>query len=124
MKSVESHPRSNCPITTSLDIFGDKWTLVIVRDMLNGKSKFNEFLDSPERITSSVLTKRLEAMTLHGLATKRPYQTHPARHRYFLTKKGAALGPVLLKMSEWAGQFYKATWDLPEGFGIQKSPRL
>ncbi len=52
-------PRSGCPIATTLDMIGDRWTLVILRDMINGKSRFSEFLDSPERITTSVLAARL-----------------------------------------------------------------
>jgi DNA-binding HxlR family transcriptional regulator len=118
-KQSISH-RSGCPIATSLDVIGDKWTLVIIRDMLNGKSRFNQFLDSPERITTTVLTKRLEAMVLHGLAEKRQYQAHPPRHHYVLTEKGVALNKVLLAICDWGNSNYPSTWKAPEGFGSQR----
>jgi DNA-binding HxlR family transcriptional regulator len=113
--------RSGCPIATTLDVVGDKWTLVIVRDMLNGKSKFSEFLGSPERITTNVLTSKLAMLLGNGLAKRKPYQVHPPRYQYLLTEKGVALAPVLLEMCAWANKFYVGTWTPPEGFGIPKS---
>ena len=62
--------RSGCPVATTLDIVGDRWTLVILRDMLNGKRRFSQFLDSPERITTNVLTDRLSLMERAGLVQK------------------------------------------------------
>jgi len=108
--------RSGCPIATTLDIVGDRWTLVILRDMINGKSRFSEFLDSPEQITTNVLTDRLVLMQSAGLVTRAPYQTRPKRFRYALTEKGEALLPVLQEMCRWANRFMPETWVPPESF--------
>ena len=109
-------PRSGCPISTSLESLGDRWTLVIVRDMISGKRKFSEFLDSPEEITTSVLSVRLAMMENEGLVKSSPYQSRPTRYEYILTKKGAALLPVLQEISKWANRFMPETWPPPEDF--------
>ena len=98
---MKREPRSGCPIATTLDILGDRWTLVILRDMVTGKSRFSEFLDSPERITTNVLTDRLAQMEQAGLVTKVPYQQRPKRYRYELTEMGRGLHPVLQEISRW-----------------------
>ncbi len=108
--------RSACPIATTLDIVGDRWTLVILRDMIGGKSRFSEFLESPERITTNVLTDRLALMQAAGLVSKEPYQLRPRRFRYVLTEKGDALLPVLQEMCRWANRFMPETWTAPESF--------
>ncbi|MEO1657551.1 MAG: helix-turn-helix domain-containing protein [Pseudomonadota bacterium] len=120
MKEANLLHRSNCPIATSLDFVGDKWTLVIVRDMLNGKSRFNDFLESPERITATVLTKRLEAMVKHELVVKKEYVSRPPRYQYLLTEKGQALSSIVLAFCEWGNAQFKQTWKTPEGFGVQQ----
>lgn len=108
--------RSGCPIATTLDIVGDRWTLVILRDMLIGKTKFSEFLASPENITTNVLTDRLARMERAGLVTRTPYQLRPRRHAYALTEKGRALWPVLQEMCRWANRFVPGTWIPPDSF--------
>jgi len=70
--STKRTSQSGCPIASTLDIVGDWWTLVILRDMFTGKSKFGDFLSSPERITTNVLTDRLALLEQSGLARKRP----------------------------------------------------
>jgi DNA-binding HxlR family transcriptional regulator len=113
---MERASRSACPIATTLDIVGDHWTLVILRDMLNGKKRFSQFLESPERITTNVLTDRLKLMERAGLVSRELYQLHPKRFEYILTKKGEALLPVLQEMCRWANRFIPATWVPPENF--------
>lgn len=108
--------RSGCPIASTLDILGDRWTLVIVRDLINGKKRFSEFLDSPERITTSVLSARLNAMETNGLVEKTAYQLRPKRHEYNLTEKGRHLAPVLQSMCNWGNMFVKGSWVPPESF--------
>jgi len=108
--------RSDCPIATTLALVGDRWTLVIVRDMINGKKRFAEFLDSPERITTSVLTDRLNRMEQNGLVKKSAYQTNPVRFEYELTDRGIALHPMLQEMCHWANEFEPQTWTPPESF--------
>ncbi len=108
--------RSGCPIATTLDSLGDRWTLVILRDMLNGKGRFSEFLESPEGITTSVLTDRLAKMEAEGLVTRTPYQQRPQRFEYALTEKGEALLPVLQEICRWANRFMPYTWGPPKSF--------
>lgn len=109
-------PRSGCPIATSLEIVGDRWTLVLLRDLINGKSRFKEFLESPERITTNVLTDRLAAMEAAGLVDRRLYQERPQRWAYALTEKGRALHPVLQDLCRWANRFMPETWVPPTLF--------
>ena len=115
------YPRSGCPIATTLDLVGDRWTLVILRDMFTGKSKFSEFLASPEKIATNVLTDRLELMEKIGLAEKIAYQKRPLRYEYRTTKKGEALLPVLQEMCKWANQFMPKTWSPPDSFMLLRT---
>lgn len=109
-------PRSGCPIASALDLVGDRWTLVIVRDMINGKARFGDFLGSPEGITTNVLADRLAAMEREGLVELLPYSKRPLRHEYRLTEKGRALWPVLQAYCRWANRFVPETWTPPPGF--------
>ena len=119
-RSRQREPRSGCPITNTLDIVGDRWTLIILRDMLNGKKRFSEFLDSPERITTNVLTDRLGLMEEAGLVSKMPYQLRPKRFEYELTEKGLGLLPVLQEICRWANRFMPETWTPPSSFMDRK----
>lgn len=113
---MDSDFRSGCPIATTLDLVGDRWTLVLLRDMINGKARFSEFLDSPERITTNVLTDRLGRMEAAGLVVRSVYQERPRRFAYSLTEKGAALTPVIQAMCRWANAWIPGTWIPPEHF--------
>lgn len=108
--------RSPCPIATTLDIVGDRWTLVILRDLLTGKSRYSQFLTSPERITTNVLADRLEKMEAAGLVERSPYQQRPIRNDYRLTEMGRALHPMLREMCRWANHHIPGTWAPPERF--------
>lgn len=114
-------PRSGCPIASSLDIIGDRWTLVVLRDLLNGKSRFGEFLASPEGIATNVLTDRLTVMEANGLVEKQLYQQRPRRYAYSLTPKGEALLPVLQQLCLWGNAQLPGTWIPPESF-MQRQP--
>lgn len=111
--------RSGCPIAATLDVVGDRWSLVIIRDMINGKSRFGEFVDSPERITTNVLTDRLTQMEEAGLVERIAYQQRPPRFEYKLSAKGEALLPVLQEMCRWANRFVPDTWVPPDSFMIK-----
>lgn len=108
--------RSGCPIASTLDMVGDRWSLVIVRDLINGKRRFSEFLSSPERITTNVLTDRLAAMEQSGLIERVAYQSRPPRHDYLLTDKGLALHKLLQDMCRWANRHLPDTWVPPDQF--------
>lgn len=112
--------RSGCPIATTLDLIGDRWSLVVVRDLLNGKARFGEFLKSPERITTSVLTDRLEKLADAGVIKARAYQKNPPRYEYRLTEKGEAMLPILQEMCRWANRFMPDTWTVPKAFMSRK----
>ena len=116
-----SPERSGCPIATTLDIAGDKWTLIIVRDMLTGKKRFKEFLQSPEGITTNILADRLGRLVAAGLAEKTLYQEHPARYEYSLTPPGENLISVLQAISKWANTFVPDTWTPPAWF-MERQP--
>ena len=114
--AFKREPRSGCPIATSLELVGDRWTLVLARDMLTGKSRFSEFLNSPERITTNILTNRLAAMEQNGLIERFPYQDRPPRYEYRLTEKGLALLPALQEICRWANLYLPGTWTPPDSF--------
>jgi DNA-binding HxlR family transcriptional regulator len=101
--------RSRCPVACTLDLLGDKWTLLLVRDLLLGKSTYSEFQQSPEGIPSNILAERLKRLTVHGVAEKVLYQQHPRRYRYRLTAKGRDLYPVLSAMIDWGNRHVPGT---------------
>jgi len=113
--------RSPCPIASTLDILGDRWSLVIVRDMFLGRKRFAEFLESPERITTSVLSDRLASLEAAGLVARRPYQQHPPRYEYRLTAQGRALQPVLQEICRWGNRTMPETWKPPAWFMKKKA---
>ena len=94
--------RSFCPISCVLDILGDKWTLLVVRDLFLDRHRYGEFLESPEGIPTNILAERLKRLEAAGIVTRELYQANPPRAEYFLTPKGRDLGPVLLAMLSWA----------------------
>jgi DNA-binding HxlR family transcriptional regulator len=108
--------RSGCPIASGLEIVGDRWTLVILRDMMTDKSKFADFIDSPEKITTNILASRLSQMEENGLAIKREYQTNPTRYSYHLTPKGADLLPLVQSLTRWSNVHLTHTWTPPAYF--------
>jgi len=108
--------RSACPIVSTLDVLGDRWTLVIVRDMITGKSRFGDFLKSPERIPTNILTERLARLEEFELIEKRSYQQNPVRFEYRLTGKGADLLPALQAVCLWANRHLPKTWKAPKSF--------
>ena len=97
--------RSGCPISSALDLLGDRWTLLVVRDLLFvGASRFGDFLKSPEGIPTNILAERLSRLERIGVIRKVPYQKRPARYDYRLTARGAELMPILLELSRWSGR--------------------
>jgi DNA-binding HxlR family transcriptional regulator len=122
MASMTREPRSGCPVATTLDIVGDRWTLLVLRDLIMGKKRFSHFLESPEEIATNVLTDRLALMEQAGLVTKAPYQLRPKRFEYSLTPKGEALLPVLQEICRWGNRFVPGTWTPPKSFMRRKVP--
>ncbi len=100
---MKKAPRSKCSINLALEVFGDKWTLLIIRDiMLGGKRHFREFLQSDEHISSNILTNRLNKLEKQGVLAKERDPSHKQKYIYSLTRKGIDLLPVLISMAEWS----------------------
>ncbi|MEE8057251.1 MAG: helix-turn-helix domain-containing protein [Pseudomonadales bacterium] len=93
--------RSRCPVTCALDILGDKWTLIVVRDMFLGKRTYSELQNGTEKIPTNILADRLKRLEAGGIIRKEPYQQRPVRYGYHLTQKGKDLGPVLQELIKW-----------------------
>lgn len=95
--------RSACPIANALDVIGDKWTLLVVRDlMFRGRRLFGELAGCEEGIPTNILADRLKRLEETGLVCKAPYQDRPVRYEYRLTERGAALFPVIEELVRWA----------------------
>ena len=94
-------PRSHCPVACTLDVLGDRWSLLVVRDVMRGKRRYAEFLQSPEGIPTNILAERLKRLTSIGVIKSRRYSLHPPRVEYELTLKGEDLRPVMRAMVEW-----------------------
>jgi DNA-binding HxlR family transcriptional regulator len=106
--------RSPCPVACTLDLIGDRWTLLVIRDMMFfGKQRFEEFLESPEGISTNILASRLKLLEELGLAEKQPYSSHSRRMNYQLTEKGKSLRPVLKVMAAW-GLKHIADTQIPQ----------
>lgn len=100
-KEQTRFPRSRCPIACALDIVGDKWTLLVIRDLFAGKKTYGELQASPENIPTNLLADRLKRLIKHQVIVKSPYQKQPVRYQYTLTAKGKELGLVLKAMVQW-----------------------
>jgi len=99
-------PRSYCPINLSLEIFGDTWTLLVLRDMMfAGKRHFRELLQSDERISSNILADRLSRLLEHGILTKSDDPTHKQKAIYTLTEKGIELLPIVVQIGAWGSRW-------------------
>lgn len=111
--------RSECPISASLDIVGDRWTLLVLRDLLDGKTRFSEIEQSPEGIPTNILTDRLRRLVETDLATR---ERSGRRVDYSLTPKGEDMRPVLLAMVSWANSHVPGTWVPPADYLAGSDP--
>jgi DNA-binding HxlR family transcriptional regulator len=122
--------RSACPIANTLDLVGDKWSLLVIRDMLHGKRTYGELADSPEKIPTNILADRLKRLEDAGIIVSSVYQERPTRYAYALSKKGLALGDVLLAFVKWGKKHIPGTRTLDEAAAsparegkIKRTPR-
>lgn len=101
-QSRQQQFRSRCSIARTLEVVGDKWTLLVLRDVLwHQKNTFKALRESEERIPSNILTERLRRLEAWGLIYKELYQAHPARYFYYATEEGRSLQPALLAIMQW-----------------------
>ena len=93
-----------CPVAKSLEVIGDRWTLLLVRDLLAGTRRFQELAASQKGIAPNILSDRLKLMERHGLVTRVLYSDHPPRARYTLTERGRDLGLVVGALAAWGSR--------------------
>jgi DNA-binding HxlR family transcriptional regulator len=101
--------RSPCPIAAALDIVGDRWSLLIVRDLLTGRKRYGDFAGSHERIPTNILAERLKRLEASGIIDREAYQQNPPRYSYGLTDRGNGLRPVLGSLAQWGRQHVRGT---------------
>lgn len=106
--------RSECPIASTLDILGDKWTLLVVRDLLDGKTRFRDFEGSPEGIPTNILTDRLRRLEGAGLVDR--VKGAGARFEYRPTVIAQDLRPTLLALAAWGNRHLEDTWVPPDDY--------
>ncbi len=105
-KTSNPKPRSECVFSNVLELFGDKWTLLVIRDLFFfNKHEFKEFLSSPESIATNILTDRLKRLLANGVIAEQVHPENKSRKLYFLTEKGKALLPILLSMAKWGAAY-------------------
>lgn len=106
---------TTCPVAFSLDIFGDKWTLIILRDILfGGKSHFREFLVSPEKIASNILSARLEMLVQADMLVKVSDPANKSAAMYRPTKKTLDLLPMFIELMRWGNSYNETPNNRPE----------
>jgi DNA-binding HxlR family transcriptional regulator len=101
-------------VSCSLDIVGDRWTLLVIRDLMLGRTRFRDFAASPEGIPTNILSDRLERLLQHEIVEQIPAHDGAKRFAYALTKKGKALGPLLAALRDWGLAWDKETKVLLE----------
>lgn len=106
--------RSPCPVACSLDLLGDRWTLLVVRDLILGRTRFKEFAASPEGIPTNILSDRLERLLSQGIVEQTPAADGTKRLAYRLTEKGEALRPILRELRDWGLKWRPGTKILLE----------
>jgi len=104
--AIRKERRSDCPISYVLDIFGDRWTFLVIRDLLlKGKKTYGEFVTSDEKIATNILASRLVLLEEEGIISKEKDPTKGSRILYILTQKGIDLLPVLIEMMKWSASY-------------------
>src|SRR5215471_10358965 len=102
---ARSYGQESCPVARTLDLIGERWTLLILRDLfLKGPRRFQDFQESMDGLAPNILSARLKDLEENGLVTRRAYSQHPPRLEYHLSAKGRSLSPVLKALKQWGEQ--------------------
>jgi DNA-binding HxlR family transcriptional regulator len=101
--------RSACPVACALEVVGDRWTLLVIRDLFAGKKRYGELLASAEKIPTNILADRLKRLEREGLVSSAPYSEHPPRVEYHLTPEGRELGRALEALAAWGLKHFPGT---------------
>lgn len=110
--------RSVCPVACTLDLIGDRWTLLVIRDLFLGRSRFKDFAASPESIPTNILTDRLQRLCDADVIEKVPAEEGSKRFAYQLTEKGESLRPILLALRDWGLEWEPGTEARLEKSGL------
>ena len=104
--------RSDCPISCSLDVWGDKWSLLIIRDLMDAKEcTYGDFLKSPEGISTNILAARLKVLEENKIIEKSEHPDSKAKVLYRLTRKGIDLLPIMIEINLWAEKYFSIPED-------------
>lgn len=114
---MKSATQPNCPIARSLGVFGDAWSILILRDAHAGLTRFDQFRKSLG-VVPTILTKRLASLTAEGLLEKRRYSEHPPREEYRLTSAGRDILPILFMIGEW-GRRHRGAGNLTRFYDVE-----
>ena len=105
---ARSYRQKGCPVARTLDVIGERWTILILRDLfLKGPRRFQDFEESLGGVAPNTLSARLKDLEASGLLERHLYSEHPPRLEYRLTEKGRTLGPVMKALREWGERFPK-----------------
>jgi DNA-binding HxlR family transcriptional regulator len=122
---LKSKKRSDCPISSSLDIFGDKWSLLIIRDLMDANEcTYGDFLKSPEKIATNILAARLQNLEENKLIEKLEHPDSKAKVLYKLTRKGIDLVPVMIEISLWAEKYFSISEDRKAMLKVVKKDKV
>jgi DNA-binding HxlR family transcriptional regulator len=120
----EAKKRSECPISCTLDVFGDKWSFLIIRDLMSAKEcTYGDFLKSPEGIATNILASRLVMLEENGIIEKLVHPTSKAKVLYKLTRKGIDLLPILVEIHLWFDKYGTIPEDKREMLEIVKKDK-
>lgn len=107
-----SKKRSDCPISSSLEIWGDKWSLLIIRDlMLNKECTYGEFLKADEKIATNILASKLQHLSENGIIDKKDHPDSKLKGLYYLTEKGIDLVPIIVEINLWGDKYLSTPPD-------------
>jgi len=114
--------RCDCPFTSAIDVLGDKWMLVIVKQMLlEGKETFKDFVESDEAVATNILSVKLKLLEEQGLVTKTKLPNNKKTNLYLLTDKGLALAPLLVELALWSDSYLRAAHPMMQsGEGMKQ----
>lgn len=102
LQMKRSYGQKHCPVARTLDLIGERWTILILRDLfLRGPRRYQDFQDSLSGVAPNTLSARLKDLEAHGLIERKLYSEHPPRLEYHLTEKGKSLGPVVKALRDW-----------------------
>ena len=103
---AKSYRQTSCPVARTLDVIGERWSILVVRDLLlHGPRRFQDFQESLTGMAPNTLSARLKTLEAQGVIASRFYSEHPPRLEYQLTEKGKSLGPVLKALKSWGDRY-------------------